>query len=463
MRTIEIQVLTGVSAGDKFTYSLSTGDSIQIGRTDSNDLVLSDPRISRTHCGFLAREDAIYIYDLGSAAGTIHMGFKLQTGEAGAKPLGDGDEFKIGDSLFRVSVTGEATISSEVTKKTEAPTRIILDKRKKVIYGAVVAAVVVLALVFLFPAEKKSVLPKQYSRVALNLPTYRLRGYWPGSRSTVENRKDNSHLDKVQFLIPATNHLIEYEYISQTPISVLVDGVEVDDLPEHSVSWRRKQLLIRDVAQGEERKLVFDNLSYPSKKKVKKHKKWAVRNVRVTPIERPLDASVEEAIQAASALADDFDKSPQGLFVLVRALQRVSLELLVDQSADFASLSIYRDETASEFDQLDAAEVTETLDAIESERLAEYESEMDARHLQAVNSLISTFDGELWRRVDSRIRQAKHSADAENSIVVYDNLVAIKTMFPDETDYRWVLANRMLNDEKYVSKKVRRNPGRYRR
>ena len=469
MRTVEIKVMTGVSAGDVFTFNLSKEDSIKIGRADSNELVLSDPRISRTHCGILAKEDSLYLYDLGSAAGTIHMGFQLKSGEAGARPLSTGDEFKIGDSLFRVSISSDNPTSDETVTDASATQTVsssagkLPPKKKRLLYLATGAAVVLLLVVFLMPEEKKNVLPRQLSNVSLDLPAYRMVGYWPGGRSTPATRKDSAHLDKAQFRIPATNQLIEYDYISEAPIVVSVDGVEVEELPAYSSGWRRKELLIRDVAQGVERKLIFDNQGYPAKGTKGKFKRWAVRNVRVTPIDRPLDSGVEQAARAAAALADDFDKSPDGLFELVRALQSVALELLIDQSADFISVSIQRDDSGDTFDELDAAEVTETLDAIISERLGEFDPSMDKRHLQAISSLISNFDGELWRRVDSRFRQVKHSAAAKNSIVVYDNLVAIKTMFPDESDYRWVRANRMLNDKKYVSKKVRRNPERYRR
>lgn len=68
---------------------------INIGRESDNDIVLDDPKVSRQHAKMKIEGDTFVIYDLASSNGTFVNNQKI-TNEL----LHDGDEIKIGDTIF---------------------------------------------------------------------------------------------------------------------------------------------------------------------------------------------------------------------------------------------------------------------------------------------------------------------------------------------------------------------------
>src|SRR5262245_60355173 len=112
MATIEITILSGVSAGDVFRFDLSDvpgngSQSFTIGRSPECELVLQESTVSRRHATVARRAGVFLITALGSSNGTHHMGFPLRPGDDGARKLSTGDEFKISDMLFRVNIPDE--------------------------------------------------------------------------------------------------------------------------------------------------------------------------------------------------------------------------------------------------------------------------------------------------------------------------------------------------------------------
>ena len=93
---LSITVLSGVSKGDIFRFRLEPEGGITIGRAQECDLVLQEPTVSRKHAKISLRQVGFALSDLGSTHGTVHMGFKLQAGDAGERVLQNDDEFKIG-------------------------------------------------------------------------------------------------------------------------------------------------------------------------------------------------------------------------------------------------------------------------------------------------------------------------------------------------------------------------------
>lgn len=92
------QVLTG--GGKSFTYELVKPE-ILVGRELKNDLVLDDPRVSRTHAAIIRRDRSVILRDLESGNGTFINGIRIE-------PLKDfkltsGDEIKLGSSTLTFS------------------------------------------------------------------------------------------------------------------------------------------------------------------------------------------------------------------------------------------------------------------------------------------------------------------------------------------------------------------------
>lgn len=69
---------------------------IAIGRTEDNDLVLVDERVSKRHCKLLQREAYFYVYDLKSTNGT----FLNQTRVLGCSALNIYDQIRVGDHVL---------------------------------------------------------------------------------------------------------------------------------------------------------------------------------------------------------------------------------------------------------------------------------------------------------------------------------------------------------------------------
>jgi len=68
---------------------------INMGRDSSNEIVIDDPKSSRQHAKIKLEGDNFVIYDLASSNGTLVNGEKITSVK-----LNDGDEIKIGDTVF---------------------------------------------------------------------------------------------------------------------------------------------------------------------------------------------------------------------------------------------------------------------------------------------------------------------------------------------------------------------------
>lgn len=78
---------------------INLGESLSIGRSPSNDLVLKESKISRQHASIHYREGAFWLVDLKSSNGVYVNDQRLE--EAALK---DGDEIKIGSFKFQFSL-----------------------------------------------------------------------------------------------------------------------------------------------------------------------------------------------------------------------------------------------------------------------------------------------------------------------------------------------------------------------
>jgi len=75
-----------------------------IGRLSSNHLVIDDPDVSRVHARIVTTPGGVFVHDLGSRAGTIVNGRRIET----AMRLSDGDELVIGPVALVFAVERDA-------------------------------------------------------------------------------------------------------------------------------------------------------------------------------------------------------------------------------------------------------------------------------------------------------------------------------------------------------------------
>ncbi len=103
---LEVEVVGGPHLGARF--SLRSGDSLQVGRTDLADLVLArDSGLSGLHFAVRGTPRGFEVSDLGSTNGTL-----LNDETAVAALLADGDVIRAGDSRFKVRLEGAAAMQS---------------------------------------------------------------------------------------------------------------------------------------------------------------------------------------------------------------------------------------------------------------------------------------------------------------------------------------------------------------
>lgn len=463
---LDITVLSGVSAGDVFHFSIDEGKPLVIGRATECDLVLQDPLVSRRHVQIELDSQGLSLVDLGSTHGTFHMGFHLKPGPEGRRRLADDEEFKIGELLFRVDFDASAfTKTDSSPAKGQPPALASMNPRRKrlVMLGGLAAAL--LLLLFLLPEDKGSGLPAQKSNEVLLLPTYGVTGYWTKVSRDGRNGSDQTHLDKAQFELPASNVVIEYDYVAESPIALKFDEVTMETLPPTQGLWHPRQLLLRGLALGVQRRLIFDNEDYPRVAgKSGPLRGWAVRDVRQSPLTTGAgaEAGVDSHLRAAVGLVEAMDKSPAGLFALERGLQMTVAEILNESKIDAIGVDVDLGSDES-VQALEPALLRGRLEAIEHERAsAAGGPDAASRHLRELALMVGQVDAELWRRVNSRLSQARLSVSLNTPIDAYDGLRAGMSMFPGEDDYRWTLLNRLFMNPKVIPARVREHPDKYR-
>lgn len=452
MRKINIAVLSGVSQGDVFHFEMEEGQGIIIGRLDECDLVLQDPTVSRRHVRIENIGGRLFISDLGSTQGTIHMGFQLARGPDGKRELARNDEFKIGEAIFRVTFKeDEVALPGKVSEKEKRICGPIQFRKIHFAYGAL-ASVLVFLLIFLFwPVDNDDKFPIQRSGELMSLPREGLVGYL----SEGGNAVDRSHLDKAQFALPPGDLVIEFDYRGESEVEVLIDDVHLDVLKPHIESWRKFVIFYRDVVAGAERKLAFDNLEYPPKGKGGSLKRWAVKDVRIRPVTREGATSFETKLADAAALSEVMNRNLDGITSVIRTAQAAVIEALRLAGMD------------AKVERLDLEEVHEDpvafKRAFDTIRSSHSSLPSPGKELDAISKVAAELDAELWRRVNSNLRQVDAAVKMKQPIEAYDALMQIKGMFPAGDDLRWTIADKLLKDKKVVPPPMLKNPAKYRK
>lgn len=454
-RKIEITILSGVSAGDKFRFDLKSDGQTTLGRAEDCDLVLQDPTVSRRHAKITSDDTGVFLADLGSTHGTTHMGFKLGVGDAERRTLRSGDEFKVGESLFRIEFEEE----EQAPVKASEPSPQSTQRRKRPLLAnpriryALVAGLLGVLILALLPEEKRG-LPPQQSGAVLSMPQLRVIGNFSGGKSPQEN--DHSHVDKAQFALPASDLIVEYEYLTESPIKVFLDQSVIDELQPDVSGWQRRVVVLRDITAGVERRLIFDNLDYP--KASGKPKSWAVRDVRATPLARDVNVTFLSAINNAILRADKIRTTADGVFLMLRSMQQAVVEALRELEHDAVTYTI-----VPYGDTPDPTRVKAQLQSILGDRSRTIPTIPIEEHVKTLLSILSSVDSELWRGVTLGIHMAERSSKQKQYIDTYDTLTGIQKMFPGDEDRRWGLAEEMLSDKKIMPPKIRQNPNKYRK
>ena len=95
--TITLTVQQGLKRGQRFSVAK---DSIVIGRMMGNDVVISDPEVSRRHASITWERGQPILRDLGSTNGTFVNDVRLTRPQA----LSDGDTIGLGKVQLVFSV-----------------------------------------------------------------------------------------------------------------------------------------------------------------------------------------------------------------------------------------------------------------------------------------------------------------------------------------------------------------------
>lgn len=104
---LEILVTDGVLKGHRFNVTETGG---RLGRSSSCEISIPDPALSRNHCLFELRDDALWVTDLASANGTFVNNAQLGSDSLRLNP---GDVISVGDSSMVVVHFGEDAPKSE--------------------------------------------------------------------------------------------------------------------------------------------------------------------------------------------------------------------------------------------------------------------------------------------------------------------------------------------------------------
>ncbi len=113
VKTVRVEVTGGPDAGRDY---LARSDSVTIGTADGNDLVLTDPTVSRYHLELRRHGDRILAVDLGSTNGTAIGSVLVERGSVAVPP---GTMVEVGQSVLRVGDGAVVTLPIEESGEIE--------------------------------------------------------------------------------------------------------------------------------------------------------------------------------------------------------------------------------------------------------------------------------------------------------------------------------------------------------
>ncbi len=102
VRTLEAEVVEGPDAG---ATRKAVSEHLSVGTAEGNDLVLTDPTVSRYHLELVRRHDGVLVIDHGSTNGTVFEGARIERAVVGPNAT-----LRIGHTALRVGDGGRVTV-----------------------------------------------------------------------------------------------------------------------------------------------------------------------------------------------------------------------------------------------------------------------------------------------------------------------------------------------------------------
>lgn len=335
LQEIRFTVVKGANPGSKIAFKPGTS-TIRIGRAVDNDIVISDPSVSRQHVRVDARDGSYFIADAGSAAGVEKMGFRVGREP---EPLESGDEFRLGDTIMRFELVAKKgalkkAAAREAAGKEEAPKaetggspiqRLLLRLGLKTpamqIGAAALVAILLVMLLWPQPVE----LPPQASDRPMAINYNAIVGY---------NNVDSSHLDRAIFDVPTDAEALGvYFDLLPIPGMEIRSGNRPVGTLDPSSDWTTYQLLLIPKAAGKKPQLVFDNPGYsPEQGSIDpaQAKPWALRSMWVLRVASTgsSPAQLGEELEALRKLYDRIVDDPGNRYKVLQGLRHATLGLM---------------------------------------------------------------------------------------------------------------------------------------
>jgi len=117
----QVTMRSGPMAGK--TFAIEAEENI-LGRDLANEIIISDPEVSRRHARFFIRDENVFVEDLGSTNGTFLNGDRISS----PQQLRSGDVITLGESVVlifekisQVPVETADTVPDDVTSVQDFP------------------------------------------------------------------------------------------------------------------------------------------------------------------------------------------------------------------------------------------------------------------------------------------------------------------------------------------------------
>jgi DNA-binding NtrC family response regulator len=104
VRSLRAEVVEGPDTGK---IALSRGETLSVGTGENNDLLLTDPTVSRYHADLIGHERGVLVIDQGSTNGSVVSGVRVERAVVPSRST-----IKLGRTLIRVDDGDPATVEA---------------------------------------------------------------------------------------------------------------------------------------------------------------------------------------------------------------------------------------------------------------------------------------------------------------------------------------------------------------